>query len=442
MTEELRPYLYLIGAFALVLLNGFFVAAEFAVVKVRSSRLDEIARKGNFAAKSAQHAVQNLEGYLSAAQLGITLASLGLGWVGEPAFAQLIEPVLGSLGVTSERVIHTVSITIAFTLISALHLVLGEQAPKLMAIQKAESTILALAVPLRACYYVFYPFLRVLNAASNGLLRLIGITPVHGENLVHSEEELRIILAESAKVGAVSGLKRRLLDNVFTYTRRTAQEIMVPRNEIVFLSLARLWEENLSIIRTQQHTRYPLCTLSLDHVVGMVHLKDVFHAGEEIKLTEDLVKLKRDILFVPETTTLDQLQRQFQQKRVHIAIVVDEYGGTAGLVSLEDVLEELVGEIQDEFDREESKIQRTPEGDLVDGLLLVEEANAQLGLELEETEARTIGGYLTAVLGRIPRVGDTIAVGNRELRVVEMKNRRVARILVRKLSGESREARP
>jgi CBS domain containing-hemolysin-like protein len=217
---------------------------------------------------------------------------------------------------------------------------------------------------------------------------------------------------------------------------------MVPRNEIVFLSLARSWEENLSTIRTQQHTRYPLCTLSLDHVVGMVHLKDVFHAGDEIKQTEDLVKLKRDILFVPETTTLDQLQRQFQQKRVHIAIVVDEYGGTAGLVSLEDVLEELVGEIQDEFDREESKIQRTPEGDLVDGLLLVEEANAQLGLELEEAEARTIGGYLTAVLGRIPRVGDTIAVGHRELRVVEMKNRRVARILVRKLSGESQEARP
>jgi CBS domain containing-hemolysin-like protein len=431
MPEWLAPYLYLLAAFGLVLMNAFFVASEFAIVKIRTSRLETLVASGATGAKSAQHAVQHLDAYLSATQFGITLASLGLGWVGEPAFARLIEPVLGVFGIGSPRVVHSVSVGFAFAVISFLHLVLGELAPKSLAIQKPESTTLAIALPMRFFYYLFYPVLRVLNAAANGVLRLVGVTPVSAESLVHSEEELRIILAESAAVGAVSGLKRRLLDNVFTYTRRTAQEIMIPRNEIAFLSLARTWDENLATIRSQQHTRYPLCTVDLDQVVGMVHMKDVFHAGDAIRKADDLLKWKRDILYVPESITLDQLQRQFQQKRVHMAVVVDEYGGTAGLVTLEDVIEELIGEIQDEFDREESKIQRTGDGHLVDGLLLIEDLNGQLGLELEGGEARTVGGFVASELGRIPRTGDRLTAGGRVLEVVEMKGRRVARILVR-----------
>jgi CBS domain containing-hemolysin-like protein len=430
MAEALRPYAYLLIAFGLVLLNAFFVAAEFAIVKIRGSRLETLVQEGRIGAKTAQHAAQHLDAYLSATQLGITLASLGLGWIGEPAFADFVRPIVGAFGMASERAVHSISFTIAFSLVTALHLVLGELVPKSIAIQQTEPTVLAIAYPLRVCYVLFYPVLKTLNAASNGLLRLVGIEPVSGESLAHTEEELRIILSESAKVGTVSSLKRRLLENVFTYAERTAQEIMVPRNEIAFLSLARGWEENLAVVRSQQHTRYPLCTLSLDHVVGMIHVKDLFHAGADVGKTEDLLKIKREILFLPESCTLDEAQRQFQQKHVHMAIVIDEYGGTAGMVTLEDVIEELVGEIQDEFDREEVKVQRTPEGDVVDGLLLVDDVNSQLGLGLEDTEARTIGGHITAELGRIPRVGDRITVNGRELRVVEMKGRRVAKVLV------------
>jgi len=231
-------------------------------------------------------------------------------------------------------------------------------------------------------------------------------------------------------MGAVSGPKRRLLENVFNYSGKMAKDLMIPRAEIAYVSLARSWPENLQIIRSSHHTRYPLCTLGLDHVVGMVHIKDLFESASEIRSSEDLLKMKRDILFVPESGPAEELQRQFQQKRMHMAVVVDEYGGTAGLVTLEDLLEEIVGEIQDEFDREPPKIQKTAEGEVVDGLLQVAEVNDKLGLGLEETDARTVGGYVTEELGRIARVGDRVSVNGRELRVVEMKGRRVAKVLV------------
>ena len=439
----LSNYLYLILAFGLVLLNAFFVAAEFAIVKIRATRLETLARKGNVFAASAREAVEHLDAYLSATQLGITLASLGLGWVGEPAFAHLLEPALGSLGIVSEKAVHSISLATAFGVITILHIVLGELAPKSLAIQRTEAVVLSVSLPLRAFYYIFFPVLWLLNSASNGILRLFRIEPATGESLAHSEEELRMILTESHRMGELSGLKRRLLENIFNYTRRTAQEIMIPRAEIAYLSLARSWEENLQVIRNTEHTRYPLCTLSLDHVVGMVHVKDLYHHGEDLASSEDLLQRKRDVIFVPETTTLDDLQRQFQQKRLHMAVVVDEYGGTSGLVTLEDVLEELVGEIQDEFDREQPKIERTPEGEVVDGLLLVSEVNGRLGLDLSEVEAKTLGGYLTAELGRIARVGDHVTLdSNRQLRVVEMKGRRVAKVLVTPPRGTSPATEP
>ena len=311
-----------------------------------------------------------------------------------------------------------------------MHIVLGELAPKLLAIQRTEGIALAVALPLQVLRIVFYPALWLLNASSNALLRLVGLGIEGREGLVHSEEELRIILAESARMGAVSGPKRRLLENVFNYSGKTAKEVMLPRAEIAYVSLARTWPENLQIIRSTHHTRYPLCTLGLDHVVGMVHIKDIFDEGADITSSEDLLKKKREILFVPESCTAEELQRQFQQKRMHMAVVVDEYGGTAGLVTLEDLLEELVGEIQDEFDRESPKIQKTAEGQILDGLLQVAEVNAKLGLGLEESDARTVGGYITEELGRIARVGDRVTVNGREMRVVEMKGRRVAKVLV------------
>jgi CBS domain containing-hemolysin-like protein len=430
MEAFLTPYLYLLLAFVLVLLNGFFTAAEFAMVKMRASRLETLARRGNLFAKSARHVALHIDAYLSLTQLGITVASLGLGWIGEPAVASLLRPILEEVGLDSPTAVHSLSFGVAFLSITFVHIVLGELAPKMLAIQRTEAIALWVALPLRILRVLFFPVLWLLNTSSNAILSLLGLGASVREELVHSEEELRIILAESARMGAVSGPKRRLLENVFSYSGKTAKDVMLPRAEIAYLSLARTWSENLQIVRTKHHTRYPLCTLGLDHVVGMVHIKDIFESIDTIKSSEDLLAKKRDILFVPESCPTEDLQRQFQQKRMHMAVVVDEYGGTAGLVTLEDLLEELVGEIHDEFDREGPKIQKTPEGQVLDGLLQVTEVNAKLGLGLEDSDARTVGGYVTEELGRIARVGDRVTVNGRELRVVEMKGRRVAKVLV------------
>jgi len=421
MDDLLRQYLYLLLA---------LTAAEFAFVKIRTSRLEALAQRGNVFAKSARHIAHHIDAYLSLTQLGITAASLGLGWIGEPAVAAILRPVFSGLGIASESAVQSLAFVVAFLSITFVTVVLGELAPKLLAIQRTEGIALAVALPLQVLRIVFYPALWLLNASSNACLRLLGFGAVARDGLVHSEEELRIILAESARMGAVSGSKRRLLENVFNYSGKTAKEIMLPRAEIAYVSLARTWPENLQIIRSTHHTRYPLCTLGLDHVVGMVHIKDLFEEGADVSSSEDLLKKKREILFVPESCSAEELQRQFQQKRMHMAVVVDEYGGTAGLVTLEDLLEELVGEIQDEFDRESPKIQKTAEGQILDGLLQVAEVNAKLGLGLEESDARTVGGYITEELGRIARIGDRVTVNGREMRVVEMKGRRVAKVLV------------
>ena len=436
MLEPLKPYLFLLLAVWLVILNGFFVAAEFAIVKLRASRLEALVRSGSLFGKAAAHVVEHMDAYLSLCQIGITAASLGLGWIGEPAVAVLIEPLLVAAGVDSAAAVHSISFAIAFLAITFLHIVLGEQAPKMLAIRRSEQIVLWVALPLRMLRLIFYPALWFLNESSNALLRLVGLDPTTSAEMGHSEEELRIILAESARLGEVSGPKRRLLENVFNFSGKTAKDVMLPRAEIAYASLARTLAENLQIIRSTHHTRYPLCTLGLDHVVGMVHIKDLFEFGPEISSSEDLLKFKREMLFVPESCPADDVQRQFQQKRMHMAVVVDEYGGTAGLVTLEDLLEEIVGEIQDEFDLELPKIQKTPEGEILDGLLRLSEVNSKLGLGLEESDARTIGGYITEELGRIARVGDRVKVDGRELRVLEMKGRRVARVLVASAPSE------
>jgi CBS domain containing-hemolysin-like protein len=419
----------LVLAFTLVLLNAFFVAAEFALVKIRATRVEELTREGGRRAHAVRAALRELDSYLSATQLGITLASLGLGWIGEPAFAWLLERPLHALGIQSERTIESLALGTAFATITFLHIVLGELAPKSLAIQRTESVALWIGVPMRGFYYAFYPVLQVLNRAAALVLRAVGITPALPGELAHSEEELRMILSESHRSGTLSEVKKDLLESIFDYGARTARHVMIPRGDIVFLQVDRSWEENVATIRQHQHTRYPLCTGDLDHVVGMIHVKDLFNRQTEVSNASDLLVLKREILFVPGSRRLDLLQRDFQQRRVHMAIVIDEYGGTAGLVTLEDVIEEIVGEIQDEFDREPPKVEQTPEGYLIDGLMLADDVAGHLKLRLEESEASTLGGYVTAKLGRIPRVGDSIRVDSVELRVVDMKGRRVTKLL-------------
>ena len=421
---------YLLLAALLVFLNAFFVAAEFAIVKVRSTRVQELVREGVRGSAAAQNAIQNLDAYLSATQLGITLASLGLGWIGEPAFANLVTPLLGAVGIWSEKIVHSISLTLAFTLITFLHIVLGELAPKSLAIRRPEEMSLLVSPPLRLFYRVFYPALWFLNASSSFFLRMLYIAPASESELAHSEEELRLLLAESHRIGTLSASKRKLLENVFDYTRRSAKHIMVPRADIVHLSLLRSLSENLETIRQTQHTRYPLCRDDIDHVVGMIHAKDLFQPVEGVHDATDLLKLKRDILFVPESRPLELLQRDFQQRRVHMAIVVDEYGGTSGLVTLEDILEEIVGEIQDEFDTEAPRMESTPDGYVVDGLVLLEEIASRLGIAVPEHESSTLGGFVIARLGRMARIGDLVALDGYTAKVVEMKGRRVSKLLL------------
>jgi CBS domain containing-hemolysin-like protein len=418
-------------AVGLVLLNAFFTAAELSMARVRNTRMEELVKEGDWRARAVRGHQDRLQYFLSATQLGITLASLGLGWVGEPAFAHLIAPALARVGVVSESVIHNVAAAFAFALITFLHIVIGELVPKAYAIRATERVALWTALPMRVFQLIVKPALWFLDHTASWVLRLLRIDVFHGSE-AHSEEELRMLLAESHRVGTLSGEKRELLENIIDYTERTARHAMVPRGDVVYVSLARTLDENIAVIKQSTHTRFPLGTLDVDHVVGMIHVKDLFLKRDQLRSSEDLLKIKRDILFVPESQALDALLRQFQQSRTHMAMVVDEYGGTAGMITIEDVIEEIVGEIQDEFDREPPKVEETPEGLVFDGLTIIDDVWERLGVEKpgESTpESSTIGGFVTEQLGRIPRTGDRAPVNSYEFRVIEMKGRRVSKVL-------------
>lgn len=434
---------YLALALGLVLLNGFFVAAEFAMVRVRATRIAERAEEGDWRAKSAQYLIEHLDQFLPATQLAITLTSLGLGWVGEPAFESILKPVFALVNIGSPNVIEHICAALAFATITFLHIVVGELAPKSYAIRATERVALWTALPMRAFQFVFTPVLWLLHHAADGVLRMAGVTGEKAGESAHSEEELRLLLAESHRSGSLSGMKREILENVIDYTERTARHIMIPRADIAYLSLARPLDENLAVINQTQHTRFPLVSTDIDHVLGMLHIKDLFHRRDQLSTSSDLVPLKRDILFVPESRPLDALQHDFQHGHTHMAIVVDEYGGTAGLVTLEDVIEEIVGEIQDEFDREPPQIQETPQGLLFDGLTLIDDLADRLGVDLEadEAEVSTVGGLVTARLGKIPRPGDRMALGSYDLVVMEMRGRRVTKVLARRRVEPSAAAR-
>jgi CBS domain containing-hemolysin-like protein len=422
---------FLAVAVALVLVNAFFVAAEFAVVRARATRMEELAREGNWQARLVRGIQRRLDAFLSATQLGITLTSLGLGWIGEPAFAHILAGAFAAVGIESPRVIQNTSIAAGFATITFLHIVVGELAPKSYAIRFTDRVALWVALPMRLFQLTFAPALWLLQHGAKATLALLGVTAERSGNLAHSEDELRMLLAESHQMGELSGTKRELLENVIDYTERTARHVMVPRADIAYLSLARPLDDNLAVVTQAAATRFPLCSTDIDHVVGMIHVKDLFNRRDQLRSSEDLASLKREILFVPESRPLDLLQRDFQQRRTHMAIVVDEYGGTSGLVTLEDVIEEIVGEIQDEFDREPPSVEETPQGLVFDGLTLVDDVADRLGVKLPETaDVSTLGGFVTAHVGRMPRKGDRIAVAGHEFTVVDVHGRRVTKVLV------------
>ena len=421
----------LILTVVLLLTNAFFVAAEFAIVKVRSARIDDLARRGSPLASVARKVIHNLDTSLAAAQLGITFASLGLGWIGEPAVAHILHPVFVAIGLESPEAVHGVSFAVAFALITAVHIIIGEQMPKFLGIRKPQEVALWTSMPFLLFCGVFSPALKLLNLCANGLLRVCGVHDIKIQDLAHSEEDLRIILSESQRHGSLSAGKVNLLENVLDLAGRTVMEIMSPRPDIDCLSLDKPWEENLQTIYRTGHTRYPLCETDIDHVVGIVHIKDIFLQRSEINTSTDLLKIKREVLFVPESRPVEALQQDFQQRRLHLAMVIDEYGSTSGLVTLEDVLEELVGEIQDEFDSESPKLEQTAEGAVVDGQTPLSEVTEALGLEeIEVKDAHTIGGYVNAQLGRIGRIGDTVELDGCRVKVLEMNGRRIMRVLI------------
>ena len=399
----------------LIAMNGFFVAAEFCCVKMRPSRLETLIQEGNTRAKYAKKLIDELDEALSVTQLGITLASLGLGWVGEPFVAKLISPAIHALGF-SETIGHTISFALAFSLITSMHIILGELTPKSMAIAASEKILLNIALPMIIFWKVMYPFVWLLNKTAGFVSHHLGLTISEGE-VAHNPEEIRLLMKESRKQGLVDDTEVDFVDNVFDFTERNVREIMVPRLDMVCLYLDKSYEENLATILEEEMTRYPICDEDKDHIVGFLHIKD---------LTKVLIQGKRK-------PSLKKLARETMQKnRSQLAIVVDEYGGTAGMVTIEDIVEEIVGEIQDEFDEERPDSEKRDENLYsVDAKMLLEELEDEFGIEIEEEDVDTVGGWLNDKLGGEPRVGQSAAFEGNTFYVEEVEGLRITRVLIR-----------
>lgn len=414
----------------LVTANGFFVAAEFALVKVRRSEVQLAARQGSRAAKMVDRLLQHLDSYLSACQLGITLASLGLGWVGEPLVARTLEPLLQAWNVPAEN-IHYFSFPIAFLLITFLHITAGEQAPKIAAIRKYQATSQLVCYPLFFFYRTFQPFIWLLNESSNLMLRAIGIRMEAGHSEAPTEDQLRLLLGDSGEAGEVTRREQAIMENVLDLEEKVARRYMLPRNQIVFVNRNDPMDAKLKKAAESGHTRLPLCEDDLDHIIGIVHVKDIFQAMVAENQLTVLVKLARQPLYVPETTTLDKLLLRFQREKSVLAMLVDEYGSVSGMITLENVIEELVGPIEDEFDETLPMIVRHGTGRYeVDALCPIAEAIARLKLEIEDTDVDTIGGLVSDLLGHIPEKGEQIEIGGCTITVLGAESTRATRFLV------------
>ncbi|MFC5529132.1 hemolysin family protein [Cohnella yongneupensis] len=384
----------------LVFLNGFFVAAEFAMVKVRGTRIESLVQEGHSRAKRASQLMDHLDAYLSACQLGITLASLALGWIGEPAIARMLEPLFVSLNV-SEKFIHPLAFLIGFSFITLLHIVLGELMPKTVAIRKAEMVTLWVAAPLMFFRKLMTPFIWLLNGTAGILLRPFGINTAEESNSAHTEEEIRILVKESHKSGLIDNTELTLVGNIFDFAETNAREIMIPRLEMMCLYVNLPFEENKKIALREMHTRYPVCDKDKDNIIGFVHIKDLLKATDAI---HDIREIMRPMTTVPESMPISALLKLMQKRKSQIAILIDEYGGTAGLVTLEDIMEEIVGEIQDEFDEERPDVEKRDESTYsINGMMLIEEVNSFFGLDIPTDDYDTIGGWIYSQIESPPK---------------------------------------
>jgi CBS domain containing-hemolysin-like protein len=415
----------------LVFLNGFFVAAEFAMVKVRSTRIEQLVLEGNKRAKIAQNVTDKLDAYLSATQLGITLASLALGWVGESTLAEIFGAVFKDFGLSS-GLIHTLSAVISFSIITFLHIVLGELAPKSLAIHRTERTVLWTAPPLMFFYKVMYPFIWALNGTANAVLRIVGIRPATDAEMAHNEEELRMLVTQSHESGVIDETEHDLFENIFDFTNRVAREIMVPRTDMSCLYVDRTFHDNMRKADTEKHTRFPLCKEDKDQIIGMIHIKDLYVLALSGNHDVSLETIARKPVTVPESMPIKDVLRILQKNRSELAIVIDEFGGTAGIVTTEDILEELVGEIQDEFDEERPFIEVEGDHFSVDARMLIDEINEHFHLKIESEEVDTIGGWVYAQIPT-PLVGSKLTVENYQFTILEMDAHRVTRLALKRL---------
>jgi magnesium and cobalt exporter, CNNM family len=422
---------------ALVALNAFFVACEFSIVKVRTTQLDALLEEGELRARFVKHVREHLDAYLSATQLGITLASLALGWIGEQALVSIVQPALALAHIHSYALATWIAIALAFAGITFLHIVFGELAPKYIAISEPLPVALSLMRPLGAFYVLFKPAIWLLNKSSNFLLcGVLRLQPVRGSELAHSEEELRLILHQSEKSADVTPLGRELVFNVLDLRDRVVRDIMTPRGDIVYLNIEDGFETNLKKAIESRHTRFPLCRENLDNTIGLIHIKELLQLMRDPH--PDLLKIKRELTPLPEMMPLEKLLKLFLSKHAHLAIVVDEFGGTVGMVTLENVLEELVGDIQDEFDVEKEEFRKINANEFsVDGALGLYELNDLVQLDLESPDVSTIGGYVTHLLGHLPKTGEQVTIDNYVVTVSQADARRVKQLHFKKLSDAS-----
>ncbi|WP_372631537.1 hemolysin family protein [Cohnella sp.] len=417
--------------FVLVFLNGFFVAAEFAMVKARGSKIDSLAQEGHKRAKVASHLVGHLDAYLSACQLGITLTSLGLGWIGEPAIARMLEPMFAAVHL-NENLVHPLSFIIGFSFITVLHIVLGELMPKSVAIRKAEAVTLLTAAPMIFFRKVMNPFIWLLNGTAGLLLKPFGIDVKEDTSTAHTEEEIRILVQESHKSGLIDNTELTLMDNIFEFSETNAREIMIPRTEMSCLYGNLSFQENRAIALREMHTRYPVCEKDKDNIIGFVHIKDLLKVPDNAVI--DIRDLLRPMTTVPESMPISALLKLMQKKKTQIAILIDEYGGTSGLVTLEDIMEEIVGEIQDEFDEERPDVEQRDDNTYsINGMMLIEEVNSFFGLDLPTDDYDTIGGWIYSQIENPPKKNQfVIAEEGFRFTIEETDHLRISRITVNK----------
>lgn len=423
----------LVIALLLVLLNGFFIATEYALMNVRERRLDALASEGKVKAKMAIKITKKLEAYVSTCRLGITMTSIGLGWLAGPAIVSLIQPVLTQLNMHN-TLVTLLGYAIGFAVIAIFHYIMSQQIPKIIAVQKSEQVTLWSAIPITLFHKIMLPFVWVMNRVSQFVLRKAGMKTSLDHEIAHTEEEIIALVQESHESGNIDKTELLLVDNVFQFTETVGREIMIPRTELSCLYANKPFAENLKIASQEMRTRYPVCDPDKDNIIGFVHIKDLLKASAAGR--DNIRSITRPLMSVPETMPISMMLKQMQMKRTEIALLFDEYGGTSGIVTMEDILEELVGEIYDEFDHDRPSIMKKDiHTHSVDGLLNIDEFNDYFDTDIVTDDYDTIGGWMYSQLDALPRKNQRITYKNYEIIVDEVDHNRVSRIIVKQLVG-------